>query len=73
MTYKAAATINSEFFIVSNGNTTKYAILVKIYKVAVPTIAAAEALGKFLIGSYNIMILINTTHPIPLKVIHDLL
>lgn len=43
--------MNSEFFMVSRGNTTKYAIFVNMYKTAVPTTAVAEALGKFLIGS----------------------
>lgn len=52
-TYNAAATINSELFMVSNGNTTKYAIFVKMYSVAVVITAAADALGRFLIGSFS--------------------
>ncbi len=49
--YNAAATMNSELFIVSRGRTTKQAIFVRIYNVVVLKIAADEAFGKFLIGS----------------------
>lgn len=51
-TYNAAATTNSESFITSSGNTTRYAALAAKYKNATEPKAAADAFGRLLIGSY---------------------